>query len=263
MFTEGMTQVGSIRIHHKELGQGKPLLLLHGWGGQADSFAPVALAFADCRHVYSLDFPGFGESSVPETPWDVTDYMNCLAAWMQAQGLSHCDIIAHSFGCRVTILLAATHPELVGKLVLTGAAGLIPRRTLKYHLKVKSYKLMKKLAGCTGLTRLLKKLGIDLEEKVRSRSGSDDYRALPESMRGTFVRVVNQDLRGYLPSIQASTLLIFGDGDTATPPEFGRIMEKEIPDAGLIIFENAGHFAYLEKGADFARITRVFLEDNG
>ena len=89
---------------------------------------------------------------------------------------------------------------------------------------------------------------------------SSDYRALPETMRGTFVKVVNQDLKGYLKDIKASTLLIFGDQDTDTPLYFGQIMEREIPDAGLVVLKGAGHFAYLERGDEFARIARVFLE---
>ena len=260
MFTEYNTPVDGIQIHHKEIGEGKPLLLLHGWGGQADSFAPVALAFADCRRVYSIDFPGFGKSDLPPTGWNVTDYMHCLVKWMKIQGLSGCDIIAHSFGCRVSLLMAATHPEMVGRLVLTGAAGLIPKRSARYYVKVYSYKAMKWMAGKSGLKKLLKSCGLDLTEKIRARAGSSDYRALPEAMRATFVKVVNQDLKGYLKDVKASTLLIFGDQDTDTPLYMGQIMEKEIPDAGLVVFEGAGHFAYLERGAEFARIARVFLE---
>ena len=140
--------------------------------------------------------------------------MNCLKEWMTGMGLAGCDIIAHSFGCRVAILLAARHPEMVGKMVLTGAAGLIPKRSVKYYLKVYSYKAMKWIARKSGLKRLLKALGWDVEAKIRARAGSSDYRALPETMRGTFVKVVNQDLKGYLKDIKASTLLIFGDQDT-------------------------------------------------
>ena len=73
---------------------------------------------------------------------------------------------------------------------------------------------------------MLKALGWDVEDKIRARAGSSDYRALPETLRGTFVKVVNQDLKGYLKDIKASTLLIFGDQDTDTPLYFGQIMER-------------------------------------
>jgi pimeloyl-ACP methyl ester carboxylesterase len=81
-------------------------------------------------------------------------------------------------------------------------------------------------------------------------------------MRQTFVKVVNQDLRGYLPQITAPTLLVWGDEDKDTPLEHGRIMEKEIPDAGLVVFNGAGHYSYLDKLNDFNVIAAKFFEGN-
>lgn len=261
MFSDHFTHVEGLNIHHKETGQGdKPLLLLHGWGGHADSMAPVALAFADVRRVYAIDFPGFGQSDPPAEAWNVTDYTRLLAAWMEKMGLSHCDIIAHSFGCRVSILLAADYPSFVGKLVFTGGAGLIPKRKPSYYFKVYSYKCMKRIARSSGLTQLLKAMGLDVEKRIQKRAGSEDYRSLSDGMKAVFVRVVNQDLRPQLPRIHASTLLIWGDQDTSTPLYFGQIMEKEIPDAGLVVFKGEGHFAYLTRGTEFARIARAYLE---
>jgi pimeloyl-ACP methyl ester carboxylesterase len=152
--------------------------------------------------------------------------------------------------------LAATYPEAAGKLVLTGAAGLIPKRTLKYYGKTWSYKLLKKIASF----RIAGKIGERLKEKLKARAGSSDYRALPDSMKGTFVKVVNQDLKPVLKKVKSPTLLIFGDQDKETPVYFGKIMEKEIPDAGLVILEGAGHFAYLERSGDFVRIAKFFLK---
>lgn len=86
MFEEAYTQAGPVKIHYKQIGAGKPLLLLHGWGGQADSFAPVALAFSGSRQVYAIDFPGFGQSDIPPKSWDVTDYMNCLEGMDDGHG---------------------------------------------------------------------------------------------------------------------------------------------------------------------------------
>ena len=244
-----------VKSHCVLRGEGKPLLVLHGHGGEGNSFYPVAMHYAPRRSVYAVDFPGYGQSAEPPEPWSITEYTAWLAAWMRDIGLSGCDIIAHSFGGRVAILLAATYPELVGKLVLTGAAGLIPKRSMKYYLKVWSYKTMKRMAKWTFLARAFR-----LEERIKRRAGSSDYRALSESMKKTFVRVVNQDLRPFLPSIKASTLLIWGAKDDSAPLWFGQVMEKEIPDAGLVVFENAGHFAYLEELHRFLAITDHFLE---
>ena len=97
------------------------------------------------------------------------------------------------------------------------------------------------------------------EEMARQKYGSADYNALDEEMRKTFVKVISEDLHPLLPQIQASTLLIWGDQDTATPLWMGRTMEKEIPDAGLVIFEGATHYAYLEQWQRFVAIAENFL----
>jgi pimeloyl-ACP methyl ester carboxylesterase len=81
-------------------------------------------------------------------------------------------------------------------------------------------------------------------------------------MRGTLVRIVNEDLRALLPELHLPVLLIWGEHDAEAPLEDGRLMERLIPDAGLVVFEGAGHFAYLEQPARFCRIVDVFLHDN-
>ncbi len=81
-------------------------------------------------------------------------------------------------------------------------------------------------------------------------------------MRGTLVRIVNEDLRSLLPQVHIPVLLIWGEQDTETPIEDGRLMERLIPDAGLVTFEGAGHYAYLEQAARFCRIVEVFLHDD-
>jgi pimeloyl-ACP methyl ester carboxylesterase len=78
-------------------------------------------------------------------------------------------------------------------------------------------------------------------------------------MRGTLVRVVNEDWRHLLPRIQAPTLLIWGELDDATPVADGQIMERLIPDAGLVVFPGAGHFAYADDVDRFARVVGHFL----
>ena len=81
-------------------------------------------------------------------------------------------------------------------------------------------------------------------------------------MRGTLVRIVNEDLRSLLPQVRVPVLLIWGDKDTETPLADGQLMERMIPDAGLVVFEGAGHYAYLEQAARFCTIVTVFLRDD-
>ena len=151
----------------------------------------------------------------------------------------------------MALLLAATRPELIGKLLLTDAAGLLPKRSKGYYLKTNFFKTMKKL------TYLIP--NSDELRKKLSRFGSADYKALPYCMKTTFVNVVNQDLAWCLPKVKAETLLIWGRNDTATPVWMGQQMEKEIKGSALIVLENAGHFAYLDQCGSFLRIADAFF----
>ena len=94
---------------------------------------------------------------------------------------------------------------------------------------------------------------------MRFKYGSRDYNALDDEMRKTFVKVINQDLSELYPRIQSSTLLIWGENDTETPLWMGQAMEQEIRDAGLVIFENDDHFAYLHQWPRFLTGVRAFL----
>ncbi len=252
-------EISGIKINYEVRGEGAPLLMLHGWGGCIDSFLPVTQEMSKCRMVYALDFPGFGQSEEPKEPMGVPEYMEITANFIRAMGIEGTDIICHSFGGRVSILLAATYPKLVGKIVFTDAAGVRPRRTLKYYCKVYFFKLCK-LAAKSGLgIGLFRLFGVDVQKKV-ARAGSADYKTLKSDvMRATFVRVVNQDLTPYLSSIKSPALLIYGRQDKDTPVRLAEIMEKKIPDAGLVVLENAGHFSYLDQYAQYMKIVKVFL----
>lgn len=66
-------------------------------------------------------------------------------------------------------------------------------------------------------------------------------------MRNTLVKLVNEDLRSNLKEINVPTLLLWGENDTETPLEDAKIMEKEIPDAGLVTFKQCSHYVFLER----------------
>ena len=249
-----------VKLYYEHHGrEGKPLLLLHGWGGSVESFLPLMRDFESARRVYAVDFPGHGNSPEPPEPWSVSEYARLIFDFMSRAGILGADIVAHSFGGRVTLLLAAEHPEAVGKLLLTGCAGLRNRPSGTLNARARAYRTLRGLAD-NGLTRKLFSNQVDAwREALVQRFGSADYKALTPSMRQTFNRVINQDLADCLPRIQSETLLIWGTEDTATPLWMGEQMEREIPGAALIRFEGLGHFAYLDDYPRFKTIAWKFL----
>lgn len=255
-----LLNAGGVQIYYEQMGgQGKHVLLLHGWGCSTQHFAPIAAELARDHRVTVMDFPGHGKSGRPPQPWGVPEYAACVKDLMEQLEIAPCDIIAHSFGGRVALHLAADDPDLVDRLVLTGCAGLKKPQTEEQKKKSEKFQKKKKLLQSMKKIPLIGKAAENAEEKLRQKYGSADYNALDAEMRKTFVKVISEDLRPLLPKIQASTLLVWGEKDDATPLWMGKTMEKEIKDAGLVLFENDDHFAYLHQWPRFVTVVKAFL----
>lgn len=233
-------------------GSGPAVLVLHGWGASIEAVFPIVSGLEPVAAVYALDLPGFGQSALPPDPWGVEDYQRFTAAFMDALGIERASLVAHSNGGRIAIRMAATEPQRVDKLVLADSAGIRQKRTWRYRRRVAMAKAGKHAA------RHLGRPGERIRDALVGRAGSADYLAAG-AMRPTLVRLVNSDLREHLPRIQAPTLLIWGAEDADTPLADARLMERLIPDAGLVVFEGAGHYSYLDQPARFAKVVSHFL----
>lgn len=237
-----------------DIGSGPPVLLLHGWGATKELMLPIAHRLPGFRVVVP-DLPGFGATPPPPQAWGVDEYAAWVVALLDRLDMPHVSIVAHSNGGRIAIVLAATRPSRVDRLVLTDSAGIRPRHGAAYQWRVRTYRSLRWTARARWLPATVR----EAARRGADRRGSDDYRAATGTVRGSLVRLVNADLRPLLPRVGASTLLIWGDGDTETPVADGRLMEREIRDSGLVLFEGAGHFAYAEQPDRFGRIVDVFL----
>ena len=154
-----------------------------------------------------------------------------------------------------TIILAAQYPKTVSKLVLTGSAGLPPRRGPNYYLKIYLFKLSRQVLSLAGVS------GQKMQQAIARCLGSADYHSANPQMRSILVKVVNEDLGELLSRIKAPTLLVWGENDQATPLAMGELMNKLIPNSQLLVFPGAGHFAHLEKAADFCAAATDFLKE--
>ncbi len=238
----------------------KPLLLLHGWMAKIEAMAPIYIHYKKSRPVYVLDFPGqAGKSSTLNEVWGVPEYSNMVKNFIENQKIEKCDVIGHSFGGRVIIFLASQYKDLFGKIILTDAAGIKPKMTIKKFFKIYSYKLIRNVSKVfLSKEKYEKKL-----EEMRKKRGSSDYAVLSSDiMRGTFKSVISLDLKDKLKDISNSTLLIWGANDQDTPLYMAKIMEKNIKDSGLVIIENAGHFSYLDNTSKYLLVADNFLDNN-
>jgi pimeloyl-ACP methyl ester carboxylesterase len=235
-------------------GSGPALLLLHGWGASKELMAPLAQRLRGYR-VVAPDLPGFGATPPPPQAWGVDEYATWVIAVLDRLGIERAHVIGHSNGGRVAIAMAASHPHRVARLVLTDSAGVRPRHGPGHRWRVATFKLMRSISRQPWVPRWLR----DLARSRAERRGSADYRAASGTVRTSMVRLVNADLRPQLARLTASTLLIWGADDEETPLRDGRVMEQLIPDAGLVVFEGCGHFAYAQEPDRFCHIVDVFL----
>lgn len=247
--------IDGLSIRYQVGGEGPAVLLLHGWGCSIENFTPVSEDLVRSYTVYAIDFPGFGQSSMPPAPWGVAHYAALTLEVMDRLHLARPHLICHSFGGRVAIMLAAHHPDRVGKLVLVASAGVRGRRSLKARVKWAISRLGK------GIGRYGGRLGVKLRDRIYHRIESQDY-TNAGSLRPTLVKVVNEDLRPLLPRIESPTLLIWGEQDRDVPLSAAKIMARSIPQAQLVVFENAGHFPYLDQFNRFRLLVGRFLRDH-
>jgi pimeloyl-ACP methyl ester carboxylesterase len=244
--------VHGLRTRYLVRGQGPPVLVLHGWGASIEAVYPIVTGLSPVTTVYTLDLPGCGQSELPPQPWGVEDYQAFVAAFMDALAIEAPTIVGHSNGGRIAIRMASTEPQRASRLVLVDSAGIRPKRTLRYYRRVGLAKVGKYAA------RFLGSPGERLRTRLVGRVASADYLAAGE-MRPTLVKLVNADLRPFMPAIEVPTLLVWGSQDTDTPLSAAHEMERLIPDAGLVVLESAGHYSYLDQPARFARIVSHFI----
>ncbi len=233
-----------------------PIVLLHGWGASIQTMQPIYAYLAPRHCVYALDFPGCGGSDQPPVAWGVAEYVQLVLDWLDALQIPQAIFIGHSHGGRVSLALAAHHPERVKRLILVDSAGICAPRNFRYYRRVYFYKAAKRVIALPGIRRWQ----TPLRKRLMKLLGSEDYGSVtPGVMQGTFIKLVNEDLRPILKSIKASTLLIWGENDEDTPVSDGKLMEQTIPDAGLVVLKGAGHFSYLDCFPQFCAVISSFL----
>lgn len=246
-------QYGEQKIHYTREGQGKPIVFLHGWGANLDSFNVLTKELSMFYEIVALDFPGFGESEEPRSPWSLDDYTAMTRAFIEHLDINKPTLVGHSFGGRVSIKLSQLLD--LDKIILINSAGIKPKRKMSYYFRVYGYKTFKTIAGMPLFRWILK----EPLEAYREIYSSADYKQASSTMKQVLSKVVNEDLRHLLKKIAVPVLLIWGDKDTSTPVEDAKLMEEMIPDAGLVIYEGVGHFSYLEQPAKTVSIIKTFV----
>ena len=249
--------VCGLNINYTERGEGDLVVLLHGWGSNITLFEQSIAILERKYKVVAMDMPGFGESEEPKEPWDVDNYVDFVLAFLKDYNPTKITVLGHSFGGRVIIKMCSRElPFEIEKVILVDAAGVKPEKTLKQKTKQSIFKATKKIYSAAPVQKMFP----DALENLRKKNGSADYNAASPIMRQTLVKVVNEDLTHLMPNVKAPTLLVWGTLDDATPLSDALLMEKLMPEAGLVKFEGAGHYSFLECAPQFGRVLASFMK---
>lgn len=238
-------KIHGVEINYERYGNGaNPILFLHGWGQNIEMMKPIADPLQDTHEIIIMDIPGYGKSSEPAFAWTVSDYVECVHEFVEVLKIDTPTLVGHSFGGKISLLYASKYP--VTKLVLF--ASPFKKEIEKLSLKTKTLKALKKVPGLNKLENFAKK-----------HIGSTDYRNASPKMREILVNTVNLDITGDVKKIKCPTLIVWGTLDEAVPVERAYELESLIKDAGVVIYENATHYAYLEYLNKSISILRNFL----
>ena len=237
--------IDGLKINYIQYGEGKDILLLHGWGQNIEMMKPIGDNLCNNFKITILDFPGFGESEEPKEKWNIEKYSLLLEKFSKELNIKKPIVMGHSFGGRVGIHYSSKNP--IEKLVLFGSPCI--RIKEKLSLSVKILKFLKRLPGMNSFGEYMKKY-----------IGSRDYKAASPIMRQTLVEVVNEDLSKYAREIEEPTLLVWGEHDTEAPLKDAQELEKIMIDAALIVLPGT-HYAYLENLSQVIAILNSFLKE--
>ena len=256
---DGLSVNYTLIDNRPEKTDGETLVFLHGWGTNITIYPQLLAHMAAFLPVAALDMPGFGETAEPEKAWGVAEFADHVIHFIEALGLKKVLLMGHSHGGRVSIEIASRKdlPFTVTRLILMDSAGVLPKKTTRQKLRQMKYKCCRRILELP----LCRVLYPDALENLRRSHGSADYQNASPLMRQTLVKCVNTDMTPKMPLIKQPVLLIWGENDTATPISDGKLMEKLIPDAGLVRVPGAGHYSYLDQWPLVKSVLASYLSD--
>lgn len=262
-------QVGEFTIRYYEGGpaDGETLLMLHGFGGNRDTWLRFSRPLTERYRVIALDLPGFGESSKPDVSYDVDSQVERLHALVQALGLRKLHLIGNSMGGHIAALYSARHGDDVLSLALLNNAGVTT--------PIKSEMIQRVQRGEPNPLVVRKPEDFDVlmhfvfvtppempgplkkhfaEQSMASRDHLDRIFA---QLRERYV-----PLEPELPNIQVPTLLLWGDQDRVLDVSSIEVMKPLLKKPSVVIMQQCGHVPMLERPDETARHYQDFLNAN-
>jgi pimeloyl-ACP methyl ester carboxylesterase len=258
--------------HFVEKGEGPPVILIHGFNFDLNTWIANIDAVAEHFRVFAVDLWGAGYSTRQELDYGFALFGEQILLFMDAMGIQRAHLVGHSMGGGTSITLGVHHPERVERLVLVGAVG-VPRRL---PLRGRLFMLPRIPEFLMGLSsdfvrrkNLLdywihdpKSLTHEVFERMsRYQKIEGTTRASLEILRRNFFNTLDAEIRA-LGDLDIPVLIVWGRHDRSVPLSSGEIMHRIIDGSRLEVLENASHLANFDRAEDFNRMLVDFLTGN-
>ena len=260
------------RANYVEMGEGPPLLFVHGLSGCWQNWLENILHFSRTHRVIAVDLPGFGASPMP--PWEISipAYGRFLRDFCERLGVDRCSLVGNSMGGFISTELAITEPERVDDLVLVSAAGITWARARREPAA-----MLARVGRAAAPLALRFQMSAIRRPGFRKRAFGgvffDPNGLRPEVLWENVVpafqspgyfnamtNLVGYDIRDRLMEIGVPTLIIWGRNDRVVPVPAAVSYQKRIGDnAELVIFDRCGHVPEIERPVRFNRVLEEFL----
>lgn len=257
-----------LRYVYLEGGQGEPLMLLHGFGGNKDNFTRSARHLTPHYRVIIPDHIGFGESSRPDdadyTPAAQAERLYLLA---QALGIPRVHLGGNSMGGQIAMAYAARYPKEVDSLWLLNPAGIwnAPRSELAH------------IVLGTGRNPLIARSEEEFAETFAFVMTDPPFVPRPilnvfaqERIRNAeleeriFARIATESVEQRVTGLRTPTLIVWGDGDRVIHVGTAEVLHKLMPRSQVVVMQGVGHLPMLERpkesAEDYLRFRAVVNE---
>ena len=239
-----------------DVGQGRPVVFLHGLVGLNDHWEEVARRIAHRVRCILLEIPLLTLSG-RDCSVDGVEALTVRFLDQHLAGDRAPVLVGNSFGGHVALRIALDRPDLAGGLVLAGASGLI-EKTMMADVQIHpSREWLRRKIGELFYDPSKHMREADLDRAHKELSQKTGARAMVKLARSAR----KDHLGSRVPDIAAPTLLIWGRNDIVTPPEAAEQFMGSLPDARIVWFDECGHTPMIEKPADFARAMLEFTDE--
>jgi pimeloyl-ACP methyl ester carboxylesterase len=234
-----------------EVGEGEPLLLLHGLFGALSNFADLIEHF---RHTHKVVVPMLPLFELDILHTSVGGLQKHVHKFIEHRDYHNIHLLGNSLGGHVALVHVLKHPERIKTLILTGSSGLFENGMGDTYPKRGDYEYIKRKTELTFYdpATATKELVDEVYEIVNSRIKVIKIIALAKS-------AIRNNLGEELNQIKQPTLLIWGNNDTITPPFVGKEFNKLIPNSELHFIDLCGHAPMMEQPIAFNEILANFL----